>query len=130
MMDVDNHTLTIWDKDDPWDNLTNSPTSWTSHVGAAYSTISNESDSVPRGGPPWPLLKQPAFMVGLLTVAYVIVFVLGVVNNSLVVAVIYLNPQLRTVTNYFLANLAIADILVSILVLPITLLSNLFTGQY
>ena len=79
---------------------------------------------------PWPLLKQPTFMVVILTLAYLLVFIFGVVNNSLVVAVIYRNPQLRTVTNYFLANLAIADILVSILVLPITLLTNLFTGQY
>ena len=75
-----------------------------------------------------PLLKQSLAMVALFTFAYVLVFALAVVNNSLVVSAIYRNLQLRTTTNYFLANLAIADIMVSFLVLPITLLSNIFTG--
>ena len=83
----------------------------------------------PAGSKPWPLFKQPSAMVIGLSLAYIVVFVLGLVNNSLVVSVIYRNPQLRTVTNYFIANLAVADILVCILVLPITLLSNIFTGK-
>ena len=76
-----------------------------------------------------PLLKQSAPIVVLFSIAYLTVFVLAVVNNSLVVTVIYRNPQMRTVTNYFLANLAVADIMVSFVVLPLTLLSNLFTGK-
>ena len=76
------------------------------------------------------LLKQPLHMVVILTLAYTIVFFLAIVNNTLVVCVICRNPQMRTVTNYFLANLAIADITVSFIVLPITLLSNLFTGRF
>ena len=75
-----------------------------------------------------PLLKQSLAMVALFTFAYILVFALAVVNNSLVVSAIYRNLQLRTTTTYFLANLAIADIMVSFLVLPITLLSNIFTG--
>ena len=77
-----------------------------------------------------PLFKQSIHMVVLLSVAYITVFLLAVVNNFLVLTVIYKNPQLRTVTNYFLANLAVADITVSFIVLPITLLNNLFSGQY
>ena len=76
------------------------------------------------------LLKQPLHMVVILSLAYGIVFFLAIVNNTLVVCVICRNPQMRTVTNYFLANLAIADITVSFIVLPITLLSNLFTGKF
>ena len=79
---------------------------------------------------PWPLLRQSLLMVVILSFAYVVVFFLSIVNNSLVVMVIYRNPQLRTITNIFIANLAIADILVSILVLPITLLGNLFEGRW
>ena len=78
---------------------------------------------------PWPLLRQSLLMVVILSFAYVVVFFLSIVNNSLVVMVIYRNPQLRTITNIFIANLAVADILVSILVLPITLLGNLFEGR-
>ena len=75
------------------------------------------------------LLNHPLPLVIVMSVAYAVVFLLAVVNNSLVVSVIYRNPQMRNVTNYFLANLAIADITVSLLVLPITLLSNVFTGK-
>ena len=76
-----------------------------------------------------PLLKQTLPVIIALSVAYIIVFILAVVNNSLVVSVIIRNPQMRNVTNYFLANLAVADILVSFIVLPITLLSNIFNGK-
>ena len=79
---------------------------------------------------PWPLLRQSLLMVVILSFAYLVVFFLSIVNNSLVVMVIYRNPQLRTITNIFIANLAVADILVSILVLPITLLGNLFEGRW
>lgn len=78
---------------------------------------------------PWNFLRQSAPMLGILTLAYVVVFILSIVNNSLVVSVIFRSPQMRTITNLFIANLAVADILVSILVLPITLLSNLFEGK-
>ncbi|ELU14980.1 hypothetical protein CAPTEDRAFT_33495, partial [Capitella teleta] len=66
-------------------------------------------------------------MIVVFTLGYLIIFVLALVNNSLVVTVIYRTQQMRTVTNMFLANLAVADILVSLVVLPITLLNNLFT---
>jgi len=79
---------------------------------------------------PWSLFRQSTTMVVVLTIAYFVVFLLGIVNNSLVVSVVYRNRQMRTVTNYFIANLAIADILVCILVLPITLLSNVFQGEF
>ena len=77
---------------------------------------------------PWAFWKQSVSMVTVLTIAYIVVFVLGVVNNSLVVSVIYRNRQLRTVTNYFIANLALADILVCTM-MPITLLSNTIYGK-
>lgn len=66
-------------------------------------------------------------MFSVFTLTYLIVFILALVNNSLALAAILRNTQLRTVTNYFLMNLAIADITVSIVVLPITLLSNIFS---
>ena len=100
-----------------------------SYTGYVHGGAVNGSETEPSGDlvrPP--LLKQSTAMVALFTFAYVLVFVLAVVNNSLVVSAICRNIQLRTTTNYFLANLAIADILVSFMVLPITLLGNLFSG--
>ena len=88
-----------------------------------------DGPSSPPPEKPWPLLKQPLYAVVLLSTAYLIVAILGIANNSLVVAVIYRQPRMRTVTNYFLSNLATADILVCVLVMPITLLQNVFTGK-
>lgn len=62
----------------------------------------------------------------IICIAYTIVFVVGIVGNSFVVAIVCKSPRMRTVTNYFIANLALADILVLVLCLPATLVSNLY----
>jgi len=53
----------------------------------------------------------------------------GVVGNALIVWIVLCNPRMRNVTNYFIVNLAVADILVCVFCLPITLLSNLLSGN-
>ena len=117
--------LTLWMPS--WDvNITN-----TELINATLdaSAEQDEEDAYGWYTKQWPLLKQTLTMTVVLSIAYILVLFLGIVNNALVVSLIYRNPQMRTVTNYFIANLAVADILVSILVLPITLLSNIFTGE-
>ncbi|XP_071119099.1 orexin receptor type 2-like [Haliotis cracherodii] len=52
------------------------------------------------------------------TALYVIVFVLGLTGNFLVCYAVWKNRQLRTSTNLFLVNLAVADFLVITLCLP------------
>ena len=59
--------------------------------------------------------------------AYSTVAVIGVLSNGLVIGVIYGQPSMHT--NYFLTNLATADILVCVFVLPVTLLQNVYTGE-
>lgn len=66
----------------------------------------------------------------LFCVAYVLVFVVGFLGNLLTVAVVYRLPRMRSVTNYFIVSLAIADILVLMLCLPGTLMSNIFVRKY
>lgn len=51
-------------------------------------------------------------------------------GNSCVVAVVVRSPRMRTVTNYFIVNLALADILVLVFCLPATLLANLFIRKH
>ena len=77
---------------------------------------------------PWPLLQQSPVVVAVLSLAYLLVFVFGIVNNCLLMLAVYRNKELRTVTNYFIVNLALADILVCT-TMPITLLSNVFKGE-
>jgi len=53
---------------------------------------------------------------------HIIVFVGGLVGNALVCVAVYRNHSMRTVTNYFIVNLAVADFLVIFLCLPPTVL--------
>ena len=65
---------------------------------------------------------------GAITAAYSLVFLVGLSGNILVVfAVMRGNQEMRNcVTNIFLVNLAVADLLVIITCLPFTLIANLF----
>ncbi|OWR50755.1 allatotropin receptor [Danaus plexippus plexippus] len=50
------------------------------------------------------------------------VFVIGLIGNLLVCLAVYRNHAMRTVTNYFLVNLAVADFMVLLFCLPATVL--------
>lgn len=63
-------------------------------------------------------------------VAYILVFCVGLVGNLFVISVVFRVPRMRTVTNLFIANLAIADVLVIVFCVPATLMSNLFVRKY
>ncbi|XP_059608053.1 prolactin-releasing peptide receptor-like [Phlebotomus argentipes] len=51
---------------------------------------------------------------------YTIIFILGVVGNLLVCYVVFRNKAMQTVTNFFITNLALSDILLCILAVPFT----------
>ncbi|XP_066568653.1 neuropeptide FF receptor 1 like 1 [Amia ocellicauda] len=61
-------------------------------------------------------------------VSYFFIFVLCMVGNGLVCFVVLRNRRMRTVTNLFILNLAISDLLVGIFCVPTTLVDNLITG--
>lgn len=50
-----------------------------------------------------------SFLQVVLILAYSTIIVLGVLGNSLVIYVIYRFKTLRTVTNFFIANLAVGE---------------------
>ncbi|XP_076765786.1 orexin/Hypocretin receptor type 1 isoform X2 [Xylocopa sonorina] len=64
----------------------------------------------------------PKFWDWVLIVSHSIIFVVGLVGNALVCIAVYRNHSMRTVTNYFIVNLAVADFLVLLLCLPFTVL--------
>ncbi|XP_040200937.1 neuropeptide Y receptor type 2-like [Rana temporaria] len=61
----------------------------------------------------------------ILITAYSLIILLGLVGNSLVIYMIVKYKNMRTVTNYFIANLALADLMVDSLCLPFTLVYTL-----
>lgn len=74
-------------------------------------------------------LRHATLVSVTLCIAYTTVFVLGIIGNSFVVAVVFRSPRMWTVTNFFIVNLAFADILVLIFCLPATLIGNLFVRK-
>ena len=60
---------------------------------------------------------------------FIVVFV-GLVGNSLVCLSIKLDPKLKNATNNYLFSLALADLLVSILVIPFAIIKHFFNNVW
>uniref|UniRef100_A0A8C4RCB1 Neuropeptide FF receptor 1 n=1 Tax=Erpetoichthys calabaricus TaxID=27687 RepID=A0A8C4RCB1_ERPCA len=60
--------------------------------------------------------------------SYLFIFILCMIGNGLVCLIVLKNKRMRTVTNLFILNLAISDLLVGIFCVPTTLVDNLITG--
>ncbi|XP_076017444.1 cholecystokinin receptor type A [Genypterus blacodes] len=56
---------------------------------------------------------------------YSLIFLLSVVGNSLIITVLVRNKRMRTVTNLFLLSLSVSDLMVSLVCIPFTLITNL-----
>ena len=84
------------------------------------------SDSHPEQ---WPLIIHEEFTIVLLCFVYGLIFIIALIGNSLVICVVLKNPGMRNVTNVFIVNLAVADILVTLFCMPLTLLDNIFSGK-
>lgn len=69
-------------------------------------------------------------VAAMFIVAYVLIFLLCMVGNTLVCFVVLKNRRMRTVTNMFILNLAVSDLLVGIFCMPTTLVDNLITGEW
>ena len=55
------------------------------------------------------------------TIVYTVLFIFGTCGNILVLYVLYKNSELRNSTNYFFANLSLADLLILFTCIPIAL---------
>jgi len=62
-------------------------------------------------------------------VSYLLIFLVCMVGNGVVCFIVLRSKNMRTVTNLFILNLAISDLLVGIFCMPTTLLDNIITGQ-
>ncbi|XP_047022796.1 RYamide receptor-like [Helicoverpa zea] len=58
-------------------------------------------------------------------VMYIAVFVAALLGNGLVCSVVHTTPRMKTVTNYFIVNLAVGDILMTLFCVPFSFVSML-----
>ncbi|KAJ4434045.1 hypothetical protein ANN_16364 [Periplaneta americana] len=97
---------------------------------ASGFNASNVNATLGNATEPIPFYRHTFAMTAVYCFAYILVFAVGLVGNCFVIAVVYRSPRMRTVTNFFIVNLAVADILVIVFCLPATLLSNIFVREY
>lgn len=89
-------------------------------VGAAGNNSSILASTVAYDGPPrsgFINLVSVQCMFGLI---YGIIFSIGVTGNMLVCYVVCRNRAMHTVTNFFITNLAVSDIMLCLLAVPFT----------
>lgn len=67
---------------------------------------------------------RPKYYQWIYLVLFMIVFITGLVGNFLVCYSVWKNHSLKTVTNFFLVNLAAADFLVILVCLPATVIND------
>lgn len=70
------------------------------------------------------------FVIIILITLFIIVFFLGLGGNCLVCFVVWRNPRMRSATNIFLVNLAVADFMVILICLPPTAVEDSFGFWY
>ncbi|KAM6984922.1 neuropeptide FF receptor 2-like [Aplochiton taeniatus] len=72
-------------------------------------------------------LHKPS-VAAIFIVSYLLIFLVCMVGNGVVCFIVLRSKNMRTVTNFFILNLAISDLLVGIFCMPTTLLDNIITG--
>ncbi|XP_016399659.1 neuropeptide FF receptor 1-like [Sinocyclocheilus rhinocerous] len=97
---------------------------YSENISINHSTLFNNSRNLMF----LPFYQHSLAVASVIILAYVLIFSLCMLGNILVCFIVLRNRQMRTVTNIFILNLAISDLLVGILCLPITLVDNLITG--
>lgn len=75
------------------------------------------------------LMHSLIYTVVMITINSII-FLLGVLGNGLVIAVFFKHYEMKTVTNMFIFNLAVADEFVLLICLPTTLIANVYNGKF
>lgn len=73
-------------------------------------------------------LHQPS-TAAIFIVSYLLIFLVCMVGNGVVCFIVLRSKNMRTVTNLFILNLAVSDLLVGIFCMPTTLLDNIITGE-
>lgn len=62
---------------------------------------------------------------GIIYFVYSTVFVVALTGNGLVCYVVHSSPRMKTVTNFFIVNLALGDILIALFCVPTSSISTL-----
>lgn len=100
---------------DMFSNNTNT-TNATFELGAATTSWNQRLEKLAKGN-----RAISGDISAFIIIPYSIIFLLSVVGNSLVIMTLIRHEKMRTVTNVFLLNLAISDLLLAVFCMPFSL---------
>lgn len=86
----------------------------------SLNTSSNVTDDVIAASSD---VMEQRWMRAIFISLYAVIVMLGVSGNSIVVFVVMRNPSMQTITNLFITNLAVSDVMMCLLAAPFTPLS-------
>lgn len=88
------------------------------HANNTFNVTPNDTGSGPR------TFKSPMLPAEFIVTLplYSLIFLLSVLGNVLVIITLIQNKRMRTVTNVFLLNLSISDLLLAVLCMPFTII--------
>lgn len=104
------------------DAWSSNETSYNDNVSALYNSSKYENATVPDP------IEDKGVQAAFCT-AYTIIFVVGIFGNALVCYAVIRNRAMQTVTNLFITNLALSDILLCVFAVPFTPLYT-FLGRW
>ncbi|XP_021924354.1 RYamide receptor isoform X2 [Zootermopsis nevadensis] len=89
-----------------------------------YSYWYNSSFNISCENGPGGVDTSPCYQAAVY-IMYCFIFMLALAGNGLVCHVVQSSPRMRTVTNYFIVNLAVGDILMTLFCVPFSSVSTL-----
>lgn len=89
------------------------------HVIKGYLETSFNRSYCEQGRGDTTLFQTTVYML------YISIFVIALLGNGVVCYIVYASPRMKTVTNYFIVNLAVGDILMSLFCVPFSFFSIL-----
>ena len=88
-------------------------------------SIGCETCSIPYQGD---IKEIPLWEVLIKVFFYSVIIILALVGNTLVIVIVWRNKRMRTTTNYYLVNLALSDLLVTLTCTWVHLVDDLTEG--
>ena len=78
------------------------------------------------------LLQEGDFQKGIKIIAFVFLMLLSMLGNALLIAVVYknANQRMRTPSNYFIFNMACADVLLTVYTVPVSIVDTAYSHQW
>ena len=78
------------------------------------------------------LLQEGDFQKGIKITAFVFLMLLSMLGNALLIAVVYknANQRMRTPSNYFIFNMACADVLLTVYAVPVSIIDTAYSHEW